>query len=62
MPKVRRDAALVVKQGHSKEEVGRRFGVGSSTIHKWVTKSEKYGTHVIPTLSSKPKTSSKTIK
>jgi transposase InsO family protein len=55
MPKVRRDAALMVKQGYSKEEVGRRFGVGSSTIHKWCIKSEKYGTHVIPTLSSKPK-------
>lgn len=55
MPKVRRDAAEMVRKGYSKEEVGRRFGVGSSTIHKWVAKAEKYKGRVIPTLSSKPK-------
>ncbi len=54
MPKVRRDAALMVKQGHTTREVGRRFGVGSSTIAKWVKKAKKYKGHVIPTLSSKP--------
>lgn len=27
MPKVRRDAAEMVRKGYSKEEVGRRFGV-----------------------------------
>ncbi len=55
MPKVRRDAAEMVRKGYNKEEVGRRFGVGSSTIAKWVKKAEKYKGHVIPTLSSKPK-------
>jgi transposase InsO family protein len=53
--KVRRDAAYMVKRGFSKEEVSRRFGVGSSTICKWVKKAKIYGYHPIPTLSSKPK-------
>ncbi len=55
MPKVRRDAADMVRRGFSKEEVGRRFGVGSSTICKWVKKAKKIGDGFIPTLSSKPK-------
>ena len=55
VPKVRRDAANMARRGFSKEEVGRRFGVGSSTICKWVKKAKVYGYHPIPTLSSKPK-------
>ncbi|MFZ2523124.1 MAG: integrase core domain-containing protein [Minisyncoccia bacterium] len=54
IPKVRRDAADMVRQGYSKAEVGRRFGVGSSTICKWVKKAKRYGYHPIPTLSSRP--------
>ena len=55
VPKVRRDAADMVRRGFSKEEVGRRFGVGSSTICKWVKKAKVWGYGAIPTLSSKPK-------
>ena len=55
MPKVRRDAADMVRRGNTPTEVGRRFGVGSSTICKWVKKAKKYGYCPIPTLSSKPK-------
>jgi len=55
MGKVRGDAAYMVRRGFSKEEVGRRFGVGSSTICKWVKKAKIYGHGAIPTLSSKPK-------
>src|SRR3989344_3938639 len=54
MPRVRRDAADMVRRGCSKEEVGRRFGVGSSTICKWVKKAQKIGFHPIPTQSSRP--------
>jgi putative transposase len=54
MPKVRRDASDMVRRGYSKEEVGRRYGVGSSTICKWVKKAKIYGYHPIPTQSSKP--------
>jgi transposase InsO family protein len=45
----------MVRRGFSKEEVGRRFGVGSNTICKWVKKAKVYGFVAIPTLSSKPK-------
>ncbi len=55
MPKVRKDAVLMIKQGHTTREVGRRYGVGSSTISKWVKKSGNYPYHNIPTLSSRPK-------
>ena len=55
VPKVRRDAADMVRRGYSKEEVGRRFGVGSSTICKWVKKARVWGYGTIPTLSSRPK-------
>jgi transposase InsO family protein len=55
MPKVRQQAADMVRRGYTKAEVGRRFGVGSSTVCKWVNKAKVYGYHLIPTLSSKPK-------
>src|SRR5882724_12027902 len=55
MPKVRQDAADMVRRGFTPTEVGRRFGVGSSTICKWVKKAQKYGYHPIPTQSSRPK-------
>lgn len=54
MPKVRRDAAEMVRRGFSVTEVGRRFAVGSSTVCKWVKKAEKIGSHPIPTRSSRP--------
>lgn len=55
MPKVRQDAAQMVKRGFSPTVVGRKFGVGSSTICKWVKKAKMIGYHPIPTLSSRPK-------
>lgn len=45
----------MVHRGHTPTEVGRWFGVGSSTICKWVKKAKKYGYGTIPTLSSRPK-------
>jgi len=55
MPKVRRDAADMVRRGFTPTEVGRRFGVGSSTVCKWVKKALVYGYYPVPTLSSRPK-------
>lgn len=55
IPKVRRDAAHMVHRGYTPTEVGRRYGVGGSTICKWVKKARMQGYHPIPTLSSKPK-------
>ena len=54
MPRVRRDAADMVRRGYTPTEVGRRFGVGSSTVCKWMKKAQWYGFHPIPTLSSRP--------
>ena len=55
MPRVRREAAQMVRKGYTPTEVGRRYGVGSSTICKWVKKAKIYGYHPVPTLSSRPK-------
>jgi putative transposase len=55
MPKARQDAADMVRRGYTPTEVGRRFGVGSSTVCKWVRKAKVYGYHPIPTLSARPK-------
>src|ERR1035437_2010048 len=56
MPKVRQAAAhLVLYSKLTPAEVGRRFGVGDSTVAKWVKKAKVLGYHPIPTQSSKPK-------
>ncbi len=55
MPRVRRAAADMVRRGFSTREAGRRFGVGSSTVSKWVKKAQACGYVPIPTLSSRPK-------
>lgn len=56
MPKVRQAAAhMVLYNKSTPAEVGRRFGVGDSTIAKWVKKAKKLGYHPIPTLSARPK-------
>ncbi len=62
MPRVRRDAAAMVRKGFTPTEVGRRFGVGSSTVCKWVKKASTLGIHPIPTLSSRPKHHPKQLK
>ena len=54
MPKVRQQAADMVHRGFTPTETGRRFGVGSSTVCKWVKKAKVLGYHPIPTLSSRP--------
>ena len=55
VPKVRRDAADLVRRGWGVRQVARYVGVGPGTITKWVKKSVTYGHVPIPTLSSKPK-------
>ena len=54
MPKVRRDAAAMVGKGYTVTQVARRYGVGTSTISKWVKKATVIGLHPIPTKSSRP--------
>lgn len=55
MPRVRRDAAAMVGKKYTVSQVARRYGVGTSTISKWVRKAAKIGLHPIPTKSSRPK-------
>lgn len=55
LPKVRRDAADLVRRGWGVRQVARYVGVSPGTITKWVKKAKVYGHVPIPTLSSKPK-------
>jgi transposase InsO family protein len=55
MPKIRRDAASLVRSGWSTRKVARHFGFSQSVVVKWVAKAKKLGIHPIPTLSSRPK-------
>jgi len=55
LPRVRRDAADLVRRGWGVRKVARRMGVAPGTLSKWVKKSQVLGYHPIPTLSSKPK-------
>jgi putative transposase len=55
MPRIRRDAADLVRRGWSTRKVARHFGFNQSAIVKWVAKAKTYGNVPIPTLSSRPK-------
>lgn len=55
MPRIRRDAADLVRRGWSTRKVARHFGFNQSVVVKWFAKSKKIGFHPIPTQSSKPK-------
>lgn len=54
MPKVRRDAVLLVKKGWSMRKVARHIGVEPSTVSRWVKKAARDGRLLIHTESSKP--------
>jgi transposase InsO family protein len=54
MPKIRREAADLVRRGWSTRKVARHFGFNQSVIVKWVQKAKVLGHHPIPTKSSKP--------
>jgi transposase InsO family protein len=55
IPRIRREAAQLVRRGWSTRKVARHFGFNQSTIVRWFKKSKLYGYHPIPTLSSRPK-------
>ena len=54
MPKIRREAAELVRRGWSTRKVARHFGFSQSVVVKWYKKSLRYGYHAIPTESSRP--------
>lgn len=51
----------MVRKGYTVSEVARRYGVGSSTVCKWVKKAERIGFHPIPTMSARPKSHPKEL-
>ena len=54
MPRIRRDAADLVRRGWSTRKVARHFGFNQSVIVKWVKKAKTWGYGFIPTKSSRP--------
>jgi putative transposase len=54
MPKIRREAARLVKRGWSARKVGRYLGYHHTAVMDWVRKAQILGDHPIPTKSSRP--------
>jgi len=61
MPKVRRDAAEDVRRGTGVRTAARKYEVLPRTISKWVKKAKSQGYGLIPTESSRPKTSPRAL-
>lgn len=60
--KVRRDAVNLVKYRHwSMRKVARRFGVNAGTISRWCKLPFATGWYELPTRSSRPKTSPRSL-
>ena len=55
MPRIRREAAALVRRGWSARKVGRHFGFHHTAVMKWVRLSHQIGFHPIPTKSSRPR-------
>lgn len=62
IPRIRREAAQLVRKGWSTRMVARHFGFNQSTIVRWHKKSFIYGYHTIPTQSSRPKSHSRQLR
>ena len=61
MPRIRRDAAELHRRGWSARKVGRYLGYHHTAIMKWVRKTEVIGYGLIPTKSSRPKRTPRSI-
>jgi len=61
LPVVRRDAVRLVRKGWSIRKVARHLGYHHTAVMKWVRKAPRDGRRVIPTLSSRPKSSPRSI-
>lgn len=57
LPKVRRDAVRMLREGTSLRVVARHFGFSHSAISKWSKRAKNLGDFPIETKSSRPKTS-----
>ena len=61
LPKVRQQAADLVRRGWSTRKVARHLGYSQSAVVVWMKKAQTYGYHPIPTESSRPKTSPRAL-
>ncbi|MEK7152678.1 MAG: DDE-type integrase/transposase/recombinase, partial [Patescibacteria group bacterium] len=63
LPKLRMDAARMVRSGASTRAVARHYGYEPSTIMRWVRKAEKLDTfqRVVPTQSCRPRSHPKQL-
>ena len=61
LPKVRQQAADLVRRGWSTRKVGRHLGYSQSAVVVWTKKAQIYGYHPIPTQSSRPKVSPRAL-
>lgn len=62
MPRIRREAAELVRRGWSARKVGRYLGYHHTAIMEWVRRSQVIGFHPIPTRSSRPKSHPKQLR
>lgn len=61
MPRIRRDAAELVRKGWSARKVGRHLGFHHTAVMRWVRESRKIGHYPISTKSSRPKSHPKQL-
>lgn len=61
LPRVRRDAANLVRRGWGVRKVARYVGVSPGTITKWFKRSQEIGYRDIPTRSSRPRSHPKQL-
>lgn len=62
LPRIRQEAARLVRVGWSARKVGRYLGFHHTAIMSWVRKAERIGFHPIPTRSSRPKSHPKQLR
>ena len=62
LPRIRQEAARLVRDGWSARKVGRYLGYHHTAVMKWVRKAEKIGYHPIPTRSSRPRSHPKELR
>lgn len=61
LPRVRRQAVRLVRQGWSTRKVARYIGFNQSTIVRWTKKAPRHGNGLISTLSSRPHSHSRQL-
>lgn len=61
LPEVRMKAVLLVRKGWSVRKTARYFGFSHGAVLNWIRKAPRDGRKTIPTESSRPKTSPKSL-